>query len=47
MIAPQKDFTMAASWFEDLMGFRERSYDETRKNLEPDRGLEHLAQEFV
>ena len=25
---------MPASWFEDLFGFRERSYDETRKNLE-------------
>jgi hypothetical protein len=25
---------MSASWFEDLFGFRERSYDETRNNLE-------------
>ena len=25
---------MAADWFEDLMGFRERAYDETRANLE-------------
>ncbi len=25
---------MAASWFEDLMGFQELSYDETRRNLE-------------
>ncbi len=25
---------MLTSWFEDLFGFRERSYDETRKNLE-------------
>jgi len=25
---------MAASWFEDLMGFQELSYEETRKNLE-------------
>jgi hypothetical protein len=25
---------MTASWFEGLFGFRERSYDETRKNLE-------------
>ena len=25
---------MTASWFEDLMGFQERSYEETRMNLE-------------
>ena len=25
---------MPANWFEDLFGFRERSYDETKKNLE-------------
>jgi predicted DNA binding CopG/RHH family protein len=25
---------MAANWFEDLMGFQERSYEETRANLE-------------
>jgi hypothetical protein len=25
---------MAANWFEDLMGFQERSYEETRTNLE-------------
>ena len=25
---------MATNWFEDLFGFRERSYDETQKNLE-------------
>jgi len=25
---------VAADWFEDLMGFRQRAYDETRANLE-------------
>jgi hypothetical protein len=25
---------MAANWFEDLMGFQERSYEDTRTNLE-------------
>jgi hypothetical protein len=25
---------MGANWFEDLMGFQERSYDETQRNLE-------------
>lgn len=25
---------MAANWFEDLMGFQERSYEETKANLE-------------
>jgi hypothetical protein len=25
---------MATDWFEELFGFRERSYDETQKNLE-------------
>jgi Swiss Army Knife protein, DSP-PTPase phosphatase domain len=33
-VEPAGGSAMATDWFEDLFGFRERSYDETQKNLE-------------